>query len=68
MSHVPDNYVMTVREIADYLQVSQSTIYRLAKGGDLPSRKVGGAWRFSQTAVDAWLAGGAAARLKAQRN
>ncbi len=47
--------VLTVPEVASFLKVSETTIYRLAKTGKLPARKVGGAWRFSQSAIQAWL-------------
>lgn len=47
--------VLTVPEVAIFLKVSETTIYRLAKSGKLPARKVGGAWRFSQSAIQEWL-------------
>lgn len=47
--------IMTVREVADYLRVGESTVYRLARHRQLPGRKVGGAWRFSRRVVDAWM-------------
>jgi len=47
--------VMTPREAAEYLSVHVRTIYRLAKNGDIPGRKVGGSWRFKKGALDEWL-------------
>jgi len=47
--------IMTVREVAEYLKVAESTVYRLARQGRVPSRKVGGAWRFSRRALDLWI-------------
>ncbi|MCA9948980.1 MAG: helix-turn-helix domain-containing protein [Anaerolineales bacterium] len=47
--------VMTVPEVAAYLKLANSTIYRLAKAGNLPGRKVGGAWRFSRVEIEGWL-------------
>jgi excisionase family DNA binding protein len=47
--------VMTIKEVSDYLRLAQSTVYKLAKVGELPGRKVGGAWRFSKKGLDAWL-------------
>jgi excisionase family DNA binding protein len=38
--------IMTPREAAEYLSVHVRTIYRLAKHGEIPGRKVGGSWRF----------------------
>jgi excisionase family DNA binding protein len=47
--------IMTPREAAEYLSVHVRTIYRLAKNGEIPCRKVGGSWRFKKDALDDWL-------------
>jgi excisionase family DNA binding protein len=47
--------ILTPREAAEYLSVHVRTIYRLAKNGDIPGRKVGGSWRFKKDALDEWL-------------
>lgn len=47
--------VMTVSEVAAYLKIAESTVYRLVKEGRLPGRKVGGAWRFSRQELEKWL-------------
>ena len=47
--------IMTPREAAEYLSIHVRTIYRLAKNGDIPGRKVGGSWRFKKDALDDWL-------------
>ncbi len=49
--------IMTPREAAEYLSVHVRTIYRLAKHGDIPGRKIGGSWRFKKDALDEWLSG-----------
>ena len=46
---------MTPREAAEYLSVHVRTIYRLAKNGEIPGRKIGGSWRFKKDALDEWL-------------
>jgi excisionase family DNA binding protein len=46
--------VLTVNEIADYLRVHRSTIYRLLKKGQLPGFKIGRDWRFNVEAIDEW--------------
>jgi excisionase family DNA binding protein len=46
--------ILTPREAAEYLSVHVRTIYRLAKNGDIPGRKVGGSWRFKKDALDEW--------------
>ena len=47
--------ILTPREAAEYLSIHVRTIYRLAKNGDIPGRKVGGSWRFKKDALDEWL-------------
>jgi len=47
---------MTLSEVADYLRVTQKTIYRLLEQGRIPAIKVGRQWRFIRVAVDRWLA------------
>jgi excisionase family DNA binding protein len=49
--------ILTPREAAQYLSVHVRTIYRLAKKGEIPGRKVGGSWRFKKDALDEWLSG-----------
>lgn len=56
--------IMTPREAAEYLSVHVRTIYRLAKNGEIPGRKVGGSWRFKKDALDAWLSGRESLTLK----
>lgn len=46
---------MTVRDVADYLNVDEKTVYRLAKRGDLPGFKVAGAWRFKRSDLNNWI-------------
>jgi len=46
--------VMTLEEVANYLRVHPSTIYRLVKKGKLPAFKVGSDWRFNLESIDHW--------------
>lgn len=50
-----DKSIMTVREVAAYLQIGFRSVYRLAQQGDLPGRKVLGKWRFHVKDIDAWV-------------
>lgn len=49
------NEVLTIEELAAYLKVAKSTLYKLAQDGKLPGQKVGKHWRFRKAAVDQWL-------------
>ena len=56
MPHSPtDNAIMTIGEVADYLKVTERTIYRLAGDKKIPAFKVGGSWRFSKAEIDQWI-------------
>lgn len=47
--------LMTLSEVADYLRVTQKTIYRLLEQGKIPAAKVGRQWRFKKKSIDEWL-------------
>ena len=49
--------VLTVRELADYLKVHPSTVYRLLRERQLPAFKVGSDWRFNREEIDHWRLG-----------
>jgi len=43
--------VLTIDELAKYLKISKSTLYKLAQEGSIPGQKVGKHWRFHKDAV-----------------
>ena len=45
---------MTLKEVAQYLRLAESTVARMARDCELAAQKFGNVWRFSRTAVDAW--------------
>jgi len=47
--------LMTVEEVADYLRVTEKTVYRLLERGGIPATKVGHQWRFNNASIDNWL-------------
>ena len=47
--------VMTVKELAAYLRVHPSTIYKLLRLGKLPGFRVASEWRFNLATIDGWL-------------
>lgn len=47
--------ILTIREVADFLKLTEKTAYRLAAEGKLPGFKVGGSWRFKQSDIDTWI-------------
>jgi len=47
--------VLTIDELAQYLKIPKSTLYKLAQEGKVPAQKVGRHWRFRKEAIDRWL-------------
>jgi excisionase family DNA binding protein len=50
-----DEVVMTVDEVAGYLRIPRSSVYKLAQEGRIPCQKAGRQWRFHRAAIDEWL-------------
>lgn len=46
--------IMTVRDVAGYLRLSEAKVYRLAKEGCFPSFRLGKSWRFRRDLIDEW--------------
>lgn len=53
---LPPPEVMTIGDLAEYLQISTSSLYKLVQSGKVPGQKVGKHWRFSRTVINEWLA------------
>jgi excisionase family DNA binding protein len=47
--------VMTAREVADLLSMPVSTVYYLARRGELPARRLGRTWRFLRPRIEELL-------------
>lgn len=47
--------ILTIKQVAEYLKVTERTIYRLAAAKKIPAFKVGGTWRFSRADIDSWI-------------
>lgn len=54
---MPNDNIMTVKELADYLKIAEKTAYRFASEGKVPGFKVGSAWRFRKSEIDRWISG-----------
>ncbi|HOJ16777.1 MAG TPA: helix-turn-helix domain-containing protein [Caldisericia bacterium] len=46
---------LTLEQIAEYLQMSTSSIYKMAQAGRIPAYKVGRQWRFKKEEIDSWV-------------
>jgi excisionase family DNA binding protein len=47
--------ILTIRKVADYLKVTERTLYRLVQDGKLPAFKVGNSWRFRREDLERWI-------------
>ena len=47
--------VMTLDEVAQFLKIHPSTVYRLLKQHSIPAFKLGSDWRFNQESIERWM-------------
>ena len=47
--------VLTVEQVAEYLQMPVQTVRQHLRTGELPGRKIGKTWRVLRSELDAWL-------------
>jgi PTS system nitrogen regulatory IIA component len=49
------NEIMTIDEVAEYLRVSDRTVYEWAQKGEIPCGKLGTSWRFKRCEIEKWI-------------
>ena len=47
--------VLTIKDVAKYLDVHTTTIYKYAQQGKIPAFKIGSDWRFHKKFIDQWI-------------
>ena len=47
--------LLTLEQVAEYLNVDKFTVYRLLNDKELPAFKVGNQWRFKRKLLENWL-------------
>jgi excisionase family DNA binding protein len=50
-----DSEFLTAEEVAEYLRLPLSTVYKLAQDKRLPGFKVGKHWRFRKETIAQWI-------------
>ena len=50
-----EEQLLSVAQVAEYLNVDKFTIYRLVTNGQIPAFKVGNQWRFKKKLIERWL-------------
>jgi len=48
--------MMTLAELAQYLQVNRNTLYKLIRRGEIPAFKIGSDYRFDRNAIEQLMA------------
>ena len=48
--------IMTTAEVARYLQIHLTTVYKLVRNGQIPAFKIGSDYRFDRDAIEKWMA------------
>ncbi len=51
----PEDTLMTLSDVAEYLQIAQRTVYQWAQRSQIPSFKLGNVWRFKRSDLEAWI-------------
>ena len=46
---------LTIVELAEYLKMGRTKLYRMAQDGDIPASKIGNQWRFDREEIDQWM-------------
>ncbi len=46
------NEIMNIKEVAEFLQVKEQTVYRLVQQGKIPALKIGGQWKLKKSHLD----------------
>ncbi len=47
--------ILTVLDVARFLRVPKSTVYKLARMGQIPATKIGKHWRFLRKDIQDWM-------------
>jgi len=50
-----ENEIMTISQVAKYLQISEITTYRLVQEGKIPAFKVGRSWRVKREDLNEFI-------------
>ena len=46
---------MTLSQLAEYLQLGKSTVYKMVQKGEIPAVKIANQWRFKKEEIDKWI-------------
>ena len=52
---LPENEIMNIEEVAEYLRLKPQTIYTWAQEKKIPAAKLGKEWRFKRSVINKWF-------------
>ena len=52
-----EHRLLSVDEVASYLKIPKSTLYKMCSERDIPCAKIGKHWRFDKKLIDDWFVG-----------
>lgn len=55
MANDQQESIMTLSEVSLYLKLSEKTLLKMVKNGEIPCTKIGNQWRFMKEVLDDWL-------------
>lgn len=50
-----EDTILTIEEVAEYLRVSERTVYDWSQKGEIPAGKIGTVWRFKKSEIEKWV-------------
>lgn len=62
-----DPVILTVRDVAKYLRMSEAKVYQLVKERQIPVVHIGKTWRFRKDLLDDWLSQCTESSMKADQ-
>jgi len=54
-SEIMENRLLTTSEVANWLNMDETTVQRMSRNGELPGVKIGGRYRFRRADLEEWL-------------
>ena len=63
----PPPEVMTIDQVAEYLQLHKQVVYRHVRNKTIPASRIGATLRFKKSIIDAWLTDSAPKNLRLEK-
>lgn len=59
--------LIDIKQLSEFLNVAESTLYSWANGGSMPAYKINGVWRIDMDEIEVWTKKGKSIYNPAQR-